>query len=72
MAWEYWHVVCAVLVPGVLWASWIDYSQHRVPNWLNLALIVMGLTAQAWFASGGATPAPATAKPAQPKKDKTT
>jgi prepilin peptidase CpaA len=50
MAWEYWHVVCAILVPGVLWASWIDYSQHRVPNWLNLALIVTGFTAQAWFA----------------------
>ncbi len=49
MAIEYWHVVYAVLVPGVLLASWIDYSQRRVPNWLNLTLILAGFVAQACF-----------------------
>jgi len=41
--------VWAVLVPGILWASWIDYSQRRVPNWLNAALLVAGFTAQGFF-----------------------
>ncbi len=45
----FWQVTCAVLVPGVLLASWIDYSQQRVPNWLNLALIVAGFTVQGWY-----------------------
>ena len=42
----FWITVWAVLVPGILWASWIDYSQRRVPNWLNLALIVAGFVVQ--------------------------
>jgi prepilin peptidase CpaA len=45
----FWHVTCALLIPGILLASWIDYSQRRVPNWLNLALIVIGFAAQAAF-----------------------
>jgi len=45
----FWAVTCAVLVPGVLVASWIDYSQRRVPNWLNAALIVLGFAVQAYF-----------------------
>jgi prepilin peptidase CpaA len=45
----FWGVTCAVLVPGVLLASWIDYSQRRVPNWLNLALILAGFGVQGWF-----------------------
>ena len=50
----FWHVTCAVLVPGVLLASWIDYSERRVPNWLNLALIVTGFSAQAaYFGTAG-------------------
>ena len=40
---------CAVMVPGILWASWIDYRERRVPNWLNAAIAVAGLAAQAWF-----------------------
>ena len=32
---NYWAVTCAILVPGIILASWIDYSQRRVPNWLN-------------------------------------
>jgi len=45
----FWAVTCAVLVPGVILASWIDYSQRRVPNWLNVALITLGFAAQAYF-----------------------
>ncbi len=49
---SFWHVTCAILVPGVLLASWIDYAQRRVPNWLNLALIVTGFAVQYWFFGG--------------------
>lgn len=45
----FWAVTCAVLVPGVLLASWIDYAQRRVPNWLNVALIVLGFLVQGYF-----------------------
>ena len=46
MDFGFWETTWAVLVPGILLASWIDYSQHRVPNWLNLSLIVAGFCAQ--------------------------
>ncbi len=49
MEFGFWHLTCAILVPGVLLASWIDYSQRRVPNWLNLALIVAGFSAQGLY-----------------------
>jgi len=45
----FWHVTGAVLIPGILLASWIDYSQRRVPNWLNLALVMAGFLMQAVF-----------------------
>ncbi|MCH7596059.1 MAG: prepilin peptidase [Planctomycetes bacterium] len=45
----FWNATCAILIPGILLASWIDYSQKRVPNWLNLTLILVGLAVQAWF-----------------------
>jgi prepilin peptidase CpaA len=45
----FWAVTCAILVPGVLWASWIDYAERRVPNWLNAALIVLGFAVQGYF-----------------------
>jgi prepilin peptidase CpaA len=45
----YWPVTCALLVPGILLASWIDYAQRRVPNWLNLTLILVGFAMQGWF-----------------------
>lgn len=45
----YWHTTCAILIPGVLLASWIDYAQRRVPNWLNAALILIGFAVQAAF-----------------------
>lgn len=46
MEFGYWHATCAILIPGVLLASWIDYSQRRVPNWLNALLIVAGFAVQ--------------------------
>ncbi len=49
MEFGFWEATCAVLVPGVLLASWIDYSQRRVPNWLNGFLIVTGFIVQAWY-----------------------
>ena len=42
----YWEVTLAILVPGVLYAAWIDYAEQRVPNWLNAALALTGLTVQ--------------------------
>jgi len=45
----FWHLTCAILVPGILLASWIDYSQRRVPNWLNATLILLGFTVQGAF-----------------------
>jgi prepilin peptidase CpaA len=44
------HVTAAVLIPGILLASWIDFSQRRVPNCLTLLLA--GLAAQGWFHGG--------------------
>lgn len=49
MASNYWLAACLVMVPGILYASWIDYKERRVPNWLNVAIAVAGLAAQAWF-----------------------
>ncbi|MCK4342251.1 MAG: prepilin peptidase [Phycisphaerae bacterium] len=53
----YWEITLAVLVPGILYASWIDYAQRRVPNWLNAAIATAGLLAQGvcfgWYQSGG-------------------
>jgi prepilin peptidase CpaA len=43
---HYWTIVFAILGPGILYASWIDYSQRRVPNWLNASLAAAGLLAQ--------------------------
>lgn len=49
MTFGYWEITLAVLLPGILYASWIDYARRRVPNWLNAALAVVGFTAQAVF-----------------------
>jgi prepilin peptidase CpaA len=45
----YWEITLLVLVPATLYASWIDYAERRVPNWLNAALAVIGLTLQATY-----------------------
>lgn len=47
----YWEITLAILIPGILYASWIDFAERRVPNWLNAALALAGLGAQ--FAFGG-------------------
>ena len=50
----YWLVACVVLVPALLLASWIDYSQRRVPNRLNGVLALAGFAAQgAYFGWSG-------------------
>lgn len=46
---NFWNTTCALLIPGILLASWIDFSQKRVPNWLNLTLILSGFAVQAAF-----------------------
>jgi prepilin peptidase CpaA len=46
----YWEVTLAIMVPGVLYASWIDYAERRVPNWLNASLAAAGLIAQGIYA----------------------
>ncbi|HRS27561.1 MAG TPA: A24 family peptidase [Phycisphaerae bacterium] len=43
----FWETTWAILVPGILYASWVDYSQRRVPNWLNATLAAAGLATQA-------------------------
>jgi len=53
---SFWQLTCAILVPGILLASWIDYAQRRVPNWLNALLIVIGFAVQAaFFGTSGLT-----------------
>ena len=49
MNFGYWEITLAVLIPGILYASWIDYAQKRVPNWLNAALALTGLAVQVSF-----------------------
>ncbi|MBU0640809.1 MAG: A24 family peptidase [Planctomycetes bacterium] len=49
MDFGYWEITLAVLIPGILYASWIDYAQRRVPNWLNATLAAAGLIAQSAF-----------------------
>ena len=52
----FWYAICAILVPGILLASWIDYAQRRVPNWLNLTLILIGFSVQGiCFGAAGLT-----------------
>ncbi len=46
---SYFQLTVAFLVPSVLLASWIDLRNHKVPNWLNLFLILSGLVAQTLF-----------------------
>lgn len=45
----YWEVTLVLLIPAILYASWIDYAQRRVPNWLNAAIAAAGFGAQAAF-----------------------
>lgn len=45
----YWEITLLILIPGALYASWFDYAQRRVPNWLNAAIAAAGLAMQAAF-----------------------
>lgn len=45
----FWWVTTSLLIPATLLASWIDYSQRRVPNWLNAAIAISGFFVQGWF-----------------------
>ena len=49
MSFGYWEVTLAILIPAILYASWVDYSQRRVPNWLNGSLAAAGLIMQGVF-----------------------
>ncbi len=56
MNWGYWETTLAILIPATLYASWIDYAERRVPNWLNAALAAVGLLAQGlYFGMDGVT-----------------
>ncbi|MBI5864766.1 MAG: prepilin peptidase [Planctomycetes bacterium] len=49
MSFGYWELTLALLIPGTLYASWIDYAERRVPNWLNAAIALTGIAAQLAF-----------------------
>jgi prepilin peptidase CpaA len=49
---QYWIVVAAGLTPLTLWASWVDYKEKRVPNKLNLLIILSGLIVQLFWNGG--------------------
>ncbi|UCD29174.1 MAG: prepilin peptidase [Planctomycetota bacterium] len=49
MQFDLWTTTCVLMVPGVLWAAWIDYKEHRIPNWLNACIAAVGFAAQGWF-----------------------
>lgn len=48
----YWGATWAILVPGILYASWVDGKEKRVPNWLNGLLLSAGIMAQWWHPQG--------------------
>jgi prepilin peptidase CpaA len=49
MSFGYWELTLAILIPALLYASWIDYSERRVPNWLNASLAAGGLITHGVF-----------------------
>ena len=51
---SYWYVTAAVLTPLVVWASWVDYTQRRVPNYLNAIIGLSGMVVHTlWFGWSG-------------------
>lgn len=42
-------LMALVVVPVTAYASWIDYKERRVPNWLNAALALTGMAVQTWY-----------------------
>jgi len=50
----YWECALAAIVPAGLAASWFDFRRNRVPNWLNLTILLGGLTCRtAWQGPSG-------------------
>jgi prepilin peptidase CpaA len=49
MDFGFWEITLALLIPATLYASWIDYAERRVPNWLNLTILLAGLVTQFIF-----------------------
>lgn len=48
--------ILPALVPAGLVACWYDVRQHRVPNWLNLSLLIGALTCRTlWMGAAGLT-----------------
>ncbi|MFO0839701.1 MAG: A24 family peptidase [Phycisphaerae bacterium] len=45
----YWEWTLVLMVPAILYAAWIDYAQHRVPNWLTASIAASGLVMQGAF-----------------------
>ena len=45
----FWEITLAVMIPGILYAAWVDYAQRKVPNWLNAAIAAIGFIVQASF-----------------------
>lgn len=43
---DYFHLVQWVMIPAILYASWIDIAQRKVPNWLNASILLAGFIAQ--------------------------
>lgn len=52
MSLSYWGATWAILVPGILYASWVDGTEKRVPNWLNALLLSAGIAMQCWHSEG--------------------
>ncbi len=40
------ELTLAIIIPAAFLASWKDYREHRVPNWLNASIAISGLAAQ--------------------------
>ena len=49
MATYYWAVTCLFLIPATVYASWIDSTEKRVPNWLNAGIALTGFIVQGLF-----------------------
>jgi len=49
MSYEYWLTTWRDHGSRHPVASWIDYRERRVPNWLNAAIAAAGFAAQGWI-----------------------
>lgn len=49
---SYWGATWVILVPGILYASWVDGKEKRVPNWLNALLLSAGIAMQCGHPEG--------------------